>query len=177
MFPEVNLQKYSRLDALKVLLRRFAYRMVWFDADMAKNYYKLPAKDIKAAIADLQTGGVLTEADGGYILTADLPLLQSEQAEPPKSAFAMHRNDILVKAYEPLLKEKYPHTYPGTLYYLLIDGEWHGAVVGKFRYTPEHEDVIVDLPPAEAAARRDEILAAIGRLNRAEIKRYNGEDL
>ena len=91
----------------------------------------------------------------------------------------MHRNDFLVKANEHILKEKYPHAYPDTLYYLLIDGEFRGAAVGKFRYTPEVEDVILDLPPDEATARKDEILQAVHVLCGANnpIRLYQGEKL
>ncbi len=86
----------------------------------------------------------------------------------------MHRNDFLVKSYEHILKEKYQHSYPDTLYYLLIDGEFRGAVVGKFRYTPEVEDVIGELP----WDRKDEILEAIHGLcgKNNPIKRYQGEE-
>jgi hypothetical protein len=171
MFPDVNLQKYSRAEALKILLQRFAYRLVWFDADMAKAYFKLPAKDIKAAIAELMSEYILTELDDGYILKSDADLLDTM---PPKAVFAMHRNDFLVKVVEPVLKEKYSHGYPDTLYYLLIDGEFHGAVVGKFRYSPEVSDVILDLPPEETRDRKDEIVAAIQRLSGKAPEKYMG---
>lgn len=179
MFPDVNLRRYSRTDALKILLRRFAYRTVWFDTDMVRSFYKLPAKDIKAAVESLVAESVLTEVDGGCLLTRDLELLKTCSGKLPKSVFAMHRNDFLVKSYEHVLKDKYPHSYPDTLYYLLIDGEWHGAVVGKFRYTPELEDVILDLSAGEAAARKDEILAAIPSICSwcQPPKYYQGEKL
>lgn len=91
----------------------------------------------------------------------------------------MHRNDFLVKSNEHLLKEKYTHSYPDTLYYLLIDGEFRGTAVGKFRYTPEVEDVILDLPDGEAAAHKDAILQAVHVLcgENNPIKRYMWEDL
>jgi len=88
-------------------------------------------------------------------------------------------SDILVKFNEHWLKWRYIHTYPDTLYYLLIDGEFCGAVVGKFRYTPEVEDVILDLPPEEAAARKNEILQAIKYLCGKDnhIKQYQWEEI
>jgi hypothetical protein len=59
---------------------------------------------------------------------------------------------------------------------MLINGEFRGAAVGKFRYTPEIEDVILDLPDKEAIARKDEILQAVhvlcGKNN--PIKKYQG---
>lgn len=123
--------------------------------------------------------GVLVESDGGYLLREDLDVLQLHVAEPPKSIFAMHRNDFLVKSNEYWLKEKYAHSYPDTLYYLLIDGEFRGAVVGKFRYTPEVEDVILDLSSKEATERKNEILQAVHVLCGANnpIKRYQEEEL
>jgi len=59
---------------------------------------------------------------------------------------------------------------------MLIDGEFRGAAAGKFRYTPEVEDVILDLPDAETNARKDEILQAVHVLCGVnnKIKRYKG---
>ncbi len=179
MFPDARLTKYSRHDALNILLRRFAYRHVWFDIKMAKSFYKLPEKDIKAAVANLIVEAVFIEAEDGYLLREDFELLKSYTVSPPKSVYAMHRNDFLVKSNEHWLKEKYTHSYPDTLYYMLIDGEFRGTVVGKFRYTPEVEDILLDLPNDEAAARKDEILQAVHMLCGANnpIKRYCGEEL
>jgi hypothetical protein len=179
MFPDVDLQKQTRHDTLKILIQRFAYRLVCFDIKMTKSFYKLPEKEIKAAVANLVDDGVLTETEYGFILREDLDLLQSYTTEPPRSVYAMHRNDFLVKSNEHWLKERYTHSYPDTLYYMMIDGEFCGAVVGKFRYTPEVEDVMLDLPDDEAAARKDDILQATHYLCGAgnRIKRYKGEEL
>ncbi len=177
MFPDACLTKHSRRDALKTLLRRFAYRHVAFDIGMAKSFYKLPEKDIKAAAAALLEDGVLIETEGSYLLREDQELLASYSAEPPKSVYALHRNDFLVKSNEHWLKEKYPHAYPDTLYYLLIDGEFRGAALGKFRYTPEVEDVVLDLPEGQAASRREDVLRAIHMLcgETNPINRFQGE--
>ena len=176
MFPEVDLARYSRLDALKILLQRFAYRHVQFDANMAKSFYKLPAKDIQAAIAALVSEGILLAVEENYMLPADAALLQTYTGVTPACVYAMHRNDFLVKSHEHSLKEAYPHAYSDTLYYLLIDGEFHGAVAGKFRYTPEVEDVLLDILPEAAAARKEEILQAIHVLcgEHNMVKRYGG---
>ncbi|MCL2774750.1 MAG: hypothetical protein FWD71_15600 [Oscillospiraceae bacterium] len=180
MFPDTDLEKYSRYDALKIILRRFAYRHVLFDVKMAKSFYKLPEKDIKQAVASLVEENILTEVENGYILREDYDLMQAYNAEPMKSVYAMHRNDFLVKSNEYWLKERFAHSYPDTLYYLLIDGEFHGVVAGKFRYTPpEVEDVMFDLPQKESTSRKDEVLEAVhvlcGESN--PIRRYYGEIL
>lgn len=179
MFPAVDLKKYTRQAALKILLRRFAYRHVFFDMKMARSYFKLPEKDIQAAVTGLVGDGVLAEAETGYLLHEDLKILENDTADIPEAVYAMHRNDFLVKSNEHWLKERYPHTYPDTLYYLLIDGVFRGVAVGKFRYTPEVEDVILHLPQDEAAARKGEILHAVHILCGANnpIKRYQGEEI
>ncbi len=174
MFPNVDLSKYARQDALKILLKRFAYRHVRFDADMARSFYKLPAKEINSAIEALVAENILTESSSGYSLKSDSEFLQTDSVVLSKSIYAMHRNDFLVKSNEHILKENYPHSYPDTLYYLLIDGEFHGAVVGKFRYSPEVSDVILDLSLDEAALRKDEIIDAIKRLSGKEPEKYQG---
>jgi len=165
MFPDVNLQRYTRHDALKVLLKRFAYRHVIIDTKMAKSFYKLPEKDIKKAVAALLEEHALTEVDDGFML----PENEESAVQAPVGVFAMHRNDFLVKSNEHWLKEKFTHTYPDTLYYLLVDGEFRGAVVGKFRYTPELEAVVLDLAQNEAAARWEEIVQATQVLCGAEL--------
>ena len=178
-FPDVQVDRYSRHEALKIVLKRFAYRHVVFDIKMAKSFYKLPEKDIKKAIAELIENGVFVETETGYILHEDMELLETYDAELVKSVFAMHRNDFLVKANEHWLKERFTHSYPDTMCYLLIDGCFRGAVLGKFRYTPELEDVVLDLQPDEAAMRKDEILRAIHQFygENISLKRYCGGNL
>jgi len=173
MFPNADLTKYSRHDALKIVLRRFAYRHVLFDANMAKSFYKLPEKDIKAAITALSEEEVLMETEYGLLLSDDYILLQNYDSLPSISVYAMHRNDFLVKSNEHWLKERFTHLYPDTLYYLLTDGEFRGVVAGKFRYTPEVEDVLVDI----SDTRRDEVLQAVRALCGTDIpiKRYRSK--
>ena len=110
------------------------------------------------------------------MLREDMALLETYAAKPVKSAFVMHRNDFLVKSNEHWLKERFTHSYPDTLYYLLVDGEFKGVVVGKFRYTPEVEDVMIDLPADEAAAWKDVILQGILGLCGEDnhVRRYLG---
>jgi hypothetical protein len=144
---------------------------------MVRSFYKLPEKNIKMSVACLIEDGTLSETENGYILSEDLTFLTNYTAVPPKSVYAMHRNDFLVKSNEHWLKEKYTHSYSDTLYYMLIDGEFRGAVVGKFRYTPEVEDIILDISREEAKERKESILQAVRCLcgNNNKIKRYRGD--
>lgn len=178
MFPDVNLNKYSLLDALQIIIQRFAYRNVLINSKNIKSFYKLPDKQINAAITELINEGILTSLGDNYILTSDYTLLENKQFAINKSVFALHRNDFLVKSNEYWLKEKFTHSYPDTLYYLLINGEFYGAVVGKFRYTPEVEDIVINLPSDEAIKLKEEMLQAVRLLcgSKSIIKRYQGKD-
>ena len=165
-FPDADLQKYTRHEALMILLQRFAYRHVLFDIAMAKSFYRLPEKEIKAAVSGLVIDGVLCEHDNGYLLKSDWNYLQSYTSKPFHFIYALHRNDFLYKSNEHILKEQFKPLYENLDYdheplqYLLIDGKFHGASVGRFRNGPyDLNDVVCDLLNAEE--RHDEIVDAI----------------
>lgn len=183
MFPDTEKNKYSRTEALQIILQRFAYRQVWFEPEMVKSFYKLPAKEVKAAIAALVAEGTMVEYEGGYLLKEDRELLEDYVPEPLHFVYAIHRNDFLYKTLEPVLKAqikplcdslKYDHE---PLQYLLIDGEFRGACVGHFRNGPyDLNDVVCDLP--NAVERKDEIIEAVRSVNFGRLpQRFNGERL
>lgn len=170
MFPEVDLENLSRIQALKTVLLGFACRFVWFDRAMAKSFYRLPEKDLKAALARLEEEGALVPLEGGWLRPEDREILQSCQGKPPRGVYAIHRNDPMYKVFEPALKTWVQPLTEGIAYdcqplqYLLIDGEFHGAVVGHFRNGPyDLNDVVCDLPNPEE--RREEILQAVREVN------------
>lgn len=182
MFPQVNPNKYSRLEALKIVLQRFAYRLVWFDTAMAKSFYKIPEKEIKGAVGELVAQGVLVASDSGYMLKKDADLLESYVPKKMNFVYAIHRNDFLYKAHEHILKEMAKKQTEGLAYdheplqYLLIDGQFHGASVGHFRNGPyDLNDVVCDLPDAES--RKDEIVEAIRSVNFGKMPlRFMGKE-
>lgn len=170
MFPDCNLERYSRREALKKVLPRFAYRHVVFDTAMVKSFYQLPEKESKAAVSELVAEGVLVEDEGGFLLKSDMELLEHYTPVPLRFVYAMHRNDFLAKSNEHILKEKFKSLYESLPYdheplqYLLIDGEFHGASVGHFRNGPyDLNDIVCDLPEAES--RKEEIIAAVREVN------------
>lgn len=182
MFPEADFNRYSRQEALKIVLQRFAYRMVWFDTAMAKSFYKLPEKEIRLAVSELAAEGRLTALDGGYLLKSDAELLLHYEPKELHFVHALHRNDILYKAQEHMLKEFAKKLTEGLLYdheplqYLLIDGEFHGACVGHFRNGPyDLNDIVCDLEDAEE--RRQEIIEAVRTVNFGRVPlRFMGEE-
>lgn len=183
IFPDVNTEKYTRLEALKIVLQRFAYRLVWFDTAMAKSFYKIPEKEIKLAVAELEKVGILVSVDCGYILQSDMEVLNEYEPKPMNFVYAIHRNDFLYKANEQMLKEwikplvenlEYDHE---PLQYLLIDGEFHGASVGHFRNGPyDLNDIVCDLTDSEE--RKEEIIEAIKAVNFGKTpQRFMGNTL
>lgn len=176
MFPDVNISKYTKTEALKIMLQRFSYRQVCFNVEMMRSFYKLPAKIIKEAISSLASEGIIEETENGWLLKKDIELLKKYEPKSDKFVYAMHRNDFLVKSNEYWLKEKFKHPEHETLQYLLIDGEFRGAVVGHFRNGPyDLEDVILDLSAEEAADRKAEILEAVRAVNGGKsVNRYQG---
>ena len=180
MFPECDLNQYTRAQALDIILQRFAYRMAWFDTKMAKSFYKLPEKEIKQSCARLAECGVLAALDGGYMLTSDVAVLQSQREDlPPVLAF--HRNDFLVRAMEHALKATFKPLYDALpydhdpQYYVLVEGEFRAVSVGHFRYGPyEIHDIVGDSP--DLWGRKDEICAAVLKENPgAVIQRFMGQ--
>lgn len=183
MFPDADLEKYTKQEALQILLQRFAYRFVRFDTAMAKNFYRLPEKEIKSAAAALTENGTLISVDGGYILQSDTAVLENYEVKPLHFVYAIHRNDPLYKVHEPQLKawakiltEGLPYDCE-PLQYLLIDGEFRAASVGHFRNGPyDLNDIVCDLPDAEC--RRQEIIDAVIAVNYGKApQRFMGKPL
>ena len=183
MFPDVNVNRYSRHEALKMVLPRFAYRMVFFDTAMAKSFYRLPEKEIRLAAESLEKDGVFVRCNEGFMLASDIPVLEGMVPGEMRHVYAIHRNDALYKSQEHLLKDwiksltglmEYDHE---PLQYLLIDGEFRGASVGHFRNGPyDINDVVCDLPDAEM--RRDEIIEAVKEVNFGKVPaRFMGKTL
>ena len=180
MFPEVNQNRYTRHEALKIVLQRFAYRLVWFDTTMAKSFYKLPEKEIKLAVSDLVAEGILVVSDSGFMFRTDAELLETYEPKEMHFVYALHRNDYLYKSHEHILKDYAKRLTDGLEYdheplqYLLINGEFHGASVGHFRNGPyDLNDIVCDLPDAEE--RKAEIVEAIQSVNYGKMpERFMG---
>ena len=166
--------RYTKVEALKILLQRFAYRMVWFDVAMAKAFYRVAEKEIRKAVEELAAEDVLVPRESGYVLKSDMALLQDYVPKDIRSVYALHRNDFLYRAQEPVLKQMVKDRTTGLPYdceplqYLLIDGRFHGPY--------DQNDILCDLP--EAQSRREEILDALLAVNPGgEFKRFLGMEL
>ncbi len=183
MFPNINQDRYTRNEALKIVLQRFAYRLVWFDTAMAKSFYKLPEKEIKLAVTELVSEGVLVAYNNGFVLKSDAVFLEGYESKEMHFVYALHRNDFLYKCHEHILKDYAKRLTEGLEYdheplqYLLIDGEFHGASVGHFRNGPyDLNDIVCDLSDAEE--RKSEIIDAIQSVNFGKMpSRFMGNEI
>ena len=181
MFPETDLERYTRKEAMVCLLHRFAYRCVCFTPAMAKSFFQRPVKEIREALDELTGDGTLVAVEEGFILKEDEERLRERGSSVPGRIYALHRNDFLVKCNEYWLREKYRHPEYDTLQYLLVDGVFAGAVWGHFKNGPYVlEDVHVNLPSEEIRERREEIVAAVYEVNDREkspLPRLEGKRL
>lgn len=168
MFAEVNLQRYTRQEALESLMPHLFYRFVYLTEENVRYFYGLPKKDITKALLALEEKGVLVPLKEGWLLREDKTLLERESFPAWKKILALHRNDPLIRIEEWRLKEIYKGREKGSevMQYLLIDGEVKGAVMGHFRYGPyDLHEIRTELSAEQLRLRREEMCAAVEEVN------------
>jgi hypothetical protein len=183
-FPEADLNRYTRTEAIEELIMRFACMNVFVNIDMLRSFYRLTLKDLKEALTALEKKGKLKaveiERNKGFVRSEDISAVESFiEKTISQSVFVLHRNDYLVKSNEYWLKEIFYQKDVDVLQYILVDGKFSGAVMGKLRNGPyDIEDVVLTIPEKERVSRRDEIISAVYEVNNPEqspLKRYDGK--
>ena len=184
-FPEVDLNRYTRAEALVLAIPRFGRLCIHFNESMLKSFYRLPTKDIKEAVAVLMSKNIINEVDiegkSGYMLYEDIEKTGSEAINRDNpSVLLLQRNDFMVRANNDELKIRFKSEWD-TLYYLLIDGEFHGAVTGRFKFGPHIiEDIVLDLSAEDKTKRMYEVIKAVyGTFDRVNspIKKFDGKEI
>ena len=165
--------------AAREVLCRFLNAHVFASVEQIKSWSGWPAKDIKHLLRSLESDGVVTacKIDGlgeGWMHSED----KSRACDgPPHSVFMLHKADPLVRADICELHSRFSGLE--VLQYLLIDGDFQGAVCGHWRIGPHDvEDIVLDLPENEREAREDQILEAVAWRYRPpahHILRYDGQ--
>lgn len=176
-FPDFNIERYTAEEALDTVMMRFANRIVAFDENMAKSYYKLPPKDIGASLKRLSISEKLVKTEYGYMKKEDRDFLCENNLEPDNSLYILHRNDFYARSFEHELNKKYKLSGFKTMQYVLINGMFKGAVYGNFRFSPnEIEDIILDVSEEDAENLKESIIDMVYKVNSYEspIKKYNG---
>ena len=126
----------------------------------------------KRDIAPLQVKGM----EEGWTCVEDSDLVP---APKPSGVFMLHLGDPLVLPHLPELKNRFEGLE--VLAYLLVDGEFRGAVCGHWRIGPHDvEDIVVKLPAEKRRRREREIVREVSRFYHPpqhHILRYGGKKL
>lgn len=177
-FPDFDINRYNAEEALDTVIMRFANRITAFDENMVKSYYKLPPKDISESLNRLTQTESLVKTEFGYMKKEDRDFLHKNDLEPEKSIYILHKNDFLSRSFEHVLNKKYKLDGFKTMQYILLNGDFKGAVYGHFRFSPnEIEDIVLDVSETEAEALKEKIIDMVYKVNSYEspIKKYNGK--
>lgn len=153
-----DLWESSACEALIRLLRSH----VFAGLEQIRDWSGWALRDIKRLLAILEANETIAacevdELGEGWMLTEDLSL---DEKSPARSVFMLHRSDPMVRADITWLKESFPGME--VLQFLLIDGDFQGAVCGHWRIGPHDvEDIMLYIPEDERVSRRDEIIDAV----------------
>lgn len=165
-YPDLDLKRYSKQEALEVVLPRLCRRMVWLTAEGAHEFYGQPLAIVRKALDKLVQEKILIrqEMDGEeiFLYAEDAVVLCGQEHTLSKpGVLLLQRNDPLVRCLTKQEKKVLSGSQEA-LYYLLVDGELRGAVCGRFKFGPHRlDDVVLTLSSKEAQARKEEIINAV----------------
>jgi len=183
-WSEFNFRKYTMEEARMKIVLRFIGNMVIADKEMVGDWTRFTKTETVNILNGLDEKGIVNSFDFNgdtfYFQPGDkAAIFNRMMVQVPKSIFIIHKADYLYRAYESRLKTRYKGME--ILQYVLIDGEIKGAVEGHWRIGPHNiENIIMEIPEKEAAARKDEIIAAVAELYHppySRILKYNGKPL
>lgn len=180
-WPDVAIESDRWEAAAQEVLHRLIHSHVFITSEQIKNWSGWSVKDIKHLLHLMQAKGdiVPCTVDGlgeGWTCVDDTSI---NAPVPFPTVFMLHKADPIVRAGISELKRRFAGLE--VLQYLLIDGDFRGAVCGHWRIGPHDvENIVVDLSPAEREARKEEIIQAVSweyHPPRHRILCYEGEPL
>ena len=180
-WPDIEINEDKQDDAVSQVLARFLEGQVFATMEQLKDWSQFPTNLLKSTSESMEKNGKIMpqKVKGlgeGWMLSQDVSL---KPGEIPPSVFMLHRSDILVKSCVSELKRRFGDYE--VLQYLLIDGEFKGAVLGHWRIGPHDvDDIIIELPSAEKAKRRKEIVDAVAwgyHPPHSNILKYDGKEV
>jgi hypothetical protein len=161
-WPEIQVEESRWESCASEVLCRFLKGHVFATMENLRDWSGWPARRLATLIGQMETVGTIVpgsigELGDGWTLPDDVSL---EPRELDPTVFMLHRADTLVRAQRSELKRRFGGHE--VLRYLLIDGEFLGAVVGHWRIGPyDVEDVVLEIPAHERTTRREEILRCV----------------
>lgn len=178
-WPDLDLERRSWPEAAAEVLVRFLRGHVFATRVQLRDWSQWGVRPLAALLQEMEAQGqivgcTIAGLGQGWTLAADVQL---PAAKVPQQALMLHRADLLVKSHLSELKQRFAGRE--VLQYLLIDGEFSGAVCGHWRIGPHDvDDIAVVL--ADPAARREEIVAEVARgyyPPQSRVVRYDGQTL
>ena len=163
-WPQVKLNEERRQATTVQVLLRFLEGHVLATFEQLKDWSQLPTKLLTKVVQEMEQANLIVpqtvEGLGEGWLRAEDVSLRGGEIIP--SVFMLHRADILVRSHASELKRRFEGLE--VLQYLLIDGQFQGAVVGHWRIGPHDvDDIVVMLPAGERAKRREEIIEVVAQ--------------
>ncbi len=177
-WPGVDLGALKCEEAAAEVVKRLLHSQVFLTGAQVCDWSQWPAKKVGGLLQGLEAAGEAVRCtvkglEEGWMMVQDQGLAPRQ---PGRGTFMLHKADPLVKSHQRQLKQQFADE---VLQYLLIDGEFRGAVCGHWRIGPHDvEDIALQLPQREIKARREEVLAAVAAQYHpphSQIRRYAGQ--
>ena len=176
---DIVIEEARKVPAIKEVLKRFLKAQIFATFQQFKDWSRFTVKQLNDALHALTEKGTILpqtvkDLGQGWVLPEDVSL-QPQSVLP--SVFMLNKADILVRSHMAEVKKRFKGLE--VLQYLLIDGEFSGAVVGHWRIGPHDvDDIVLTLTPQAVQNRRDEILTSVAQgyhPPNSTICRYAGE--
>jgi hypothetical protein len=145
-WPEIQVHEDRWESCAAEVLRRFLKSHVFATMENLRDWSGWPARKLTTLIGVMETVGTVVPRSieglgDGWSLPDDVSL---EPKESGPTVFMLHKADILVRSHRSELKRRFGDHE--VLRYLLIDGEFLGAVLGHWRIGPyDIDDIVVRL--------------------------------
>jgi DNA-binding MarR family transcriptional regulator len=166
-WPAIQIAEERREEAAYAVLLRFLEGLVFATAEQFKDWSGFAPRLLERLLSLMEQRGESVPANlpglgQGWLRAQDRTL---QAANVPPGVFMLHKADWLVKSHASELKRRFGEHE--TLQYLLIDGQFAGAVLGHWRIGPHDvDDILVELPAEVRSARREAILQAVQQVYR-----------
>jgi hypothetical protein len=164
-FPDQAERYIPFEEALDEALRRSLKRLVCADEAMLSALLGMPKKTILEGLDRLEGKNAVKKSASGWMLEADRGLTSSDSIVF-RTTHCLHRNDPIVRAYQPLLSKRKKIEGADLLYHILLDGAFLGYVRGHFKNGPFRFEAFVLDPAAPLdEERKTELEAALEASN------------
>jgi len=174
-WPDLDLDRISWEYAAAEVVRRFFEAMVFATFEQVKDRTGWSGNKVKKLLSAMEEDGNLIPVSDSELGDGWVQAFPTSDDTIDASCFMIHKADFLSYAHLSELKTRYKDLE--VLQYLLIDGDFKGAVLGHWRIGPHDvDDVVVELPKKERVARKAEVRKVYSG-DSHEVICYDGKEL